>query len=333
MKVFFLTALSILFLASCSEYTQILKGDDYEKKFSFANDKFDNRHWSQSIALYEQVYQHAPKSSQGEVSYFRVGKAYFNAEDYYMAGYYFGAFFEKYPYSSNVEEAFFLKAICSVNNSPASSLDQQETELALNDVQQFIYLFPNSKRIDTCNQIMDKLRLKLEGKELDNIRLYAKTMNYRAAATSAETFLATYPASMHREEVNFIMIKNTYLLTTNSIEEKFVERIVKTVDLCRNFSMNYPQSEKLSEVSGYDKEMQLLLFQFIEKALSNAKEYVQTKEYLDAKSEDKEKKKIQINKTIETYRTFVALFPGSEYIQKLESQKIELQKLLDSTTN
>ncbi|MCE3296221.1 MAG: hypothetical protein K0R65_1935 [Crocinitomicaceae bacterium] len=243
-------------MTSCSEYNRVLKGDDYTRKFELANDKFDNKKWPQSIALYEQVYQRMPKSGEGELSYYRIGKAYYADEDYYMAGYYFGSFFDKFPYSTKTEEAFFLKALCSVKNSPSSSLDQQETELALNDVQQFIYLFPNSDRVDTCNQIMDKLREKLEKKEYDNIRLYAKTLNYKSAVVTAETFLVDYPTSGFREEVIYISIKNSYLLSKNSVEEKKKERIEKSIETYRNFVTQFPESKYRKELDDLHNELQ-----------------------------------------------------------------------------
>ncbi len=243
-------------MSSCSEYNKVLKADDYTRKFTLANDLYERGRWSQSIALYEQVYQRMPKSGEGELSYYRIGKAYYASEDYYMAGYYFGSFFDKFPYSTKTEETFFLKALCSVKNSPASSLDQQETELALNDVQQFIYLYPNSNRIDTCNQIMDKLREKLEKKEFDNIRLYAKTLNYKSAVVTSETFLTDYPTSKYKEEVYYISIKNAYLLAKNSVDEKKKERIEKTIETYRTFVSQFPESKYKKELENLHDDLQ-----------------------------------------------------------------------------
>jgi outer membrane protein assembly factor BamD (BamD/ComL family) len=71
-----------------------------------------------------------PKTGEGELSYFRIGKAYYEEEDYYMAGYYMGAFTQRFPFSAKAQEAMFLSAMCSVKNSPEESLDQTETEQA-----------------------------------------------------------------------------------------------------------------------------------------------------------------------------------------------------------
>lgn len=246
----------MVILTSCSGYTKVLKSDDYDKKFELANDLFDRGKWAQSITLYEQVYQRLPKTGQGEVSYFRIGKAYFEDGDYYSAAYYFGSFFDKYPHSTKVEEAFFLKAISAVKNSPNYTLDQGETEMALNDVQQFIYLFPNSNRLDTCNKLMDNLRFKLEKKDFESIKLYSKTMNYRSAVVAAETFLNTYPATKFREEVLYISIKNSFLLAKNSVDTKKKERIDKTIESYRTFVAQFPESQYSKELKDLHDEMQ-----------------------------------------------------------------------------
>lgn len=253
--MFYLTFISLT-LSACSSYTKISKSDDYEAKFKLANELYDKKKWTKCLNLYEQVYQRFPKSNQGEVSYYRIGKAYYVMGDYYMAGYHFGSFFDKYPYSTKTEEAFFLKMICSVKNSPEQSLDQQDTRVALNDIQQFIYLFPNSSKIDTCNIIMDNLRNKLEKKDYESIKLYAKTLNYRAAVVTSQTFLDEFPSSKHKEEVLFVKIKNSYLLTKNSIEDKKKERIEQFTESYRNFVSQFPTSEYLKELESYKKEIE-----------------------------------------------------------------------------
>ncbi|TNE54167.1 MAG: outer membrane protein assembly factor BamD [Bacteroidetes bacterium] len=263
----FAWGLGLLVIASaCSEYNQVMKSADYDRKFALANDLFEREKWLPSIALYEQVYQHAPKSGMGELAYFRLGKSYFAEEDYYMAAYYFGSFFERFPRSNKVEEAYFYRSLSSVNVSPGYSLDQQETQIALNELQQFIYLFPNSERIDTCNQLMDKLRWKLERKEFESVKLYSKTTRYRAAVVSAKKFIQEHPGSPFKEEVMYLQFKNAYLLAENSIEKKKKERIEETIETYRTFVSQFPESKHLREMTGMQDRMQDQL-----KSLSSAK--------------------------------------------------------------
>jgi outer membrane protein assembly factor BamD len=280
--VSFISSLLILFiLGSCSDYNKVVKGDDYNEKLRVANEYFEKgmqpkkRRFSdkpklnangeqklntnsllQSVTLYEQIYQRMPKTGEGELAYFRIGKAYYHAEDYYMAGYYMGSFTQRFPMSVKCQEALFLSAMCSVKNSPEFSLDQNETELAINDLQQFINRYPNSELVDSCNHIMDRLRFKLERKDYEAVKLYAKTEDYRAAVASAMSFLENHPRSSFREEVSFILVKNSYMLTKNSVDAKKRERIEQTIERCNTFVSEFPDSKYRESVVETQVEME-----------------------------------------------------------------------------
>jgi len=212
--------LMLLLSCACSVYNEVLKGDDYNTKFTLANQLYEDGDYDKCIVLYEQVFQHSPKSVEGELSYFSIAKSYYEDEDYYMAGYFFGSFTQRFPYSLRNEESFFLTALCSVNNSPKWSLDQTETYAAINAVQAFIEKYPNSPLVDSCNNIIDVLSYKLEYKDYNKVLLYSKTENYKAALSFADIFIGKYPLSIHDEEVQFEAIKNGYYLSINSIESK-----------------------------------------------------------------------------------------------------------------
>lgn len=250
---------AVLVFSSCSEYNKVLKSDDYGAKFKMANEYYDSIGTDnaklRSIALYEQIYQRFPKQGEGEVAYFRIGKAYYVSGDYYMGGYYLGQFVQRFPYSPRAEEAFFLSAMCSVQNSPEWSLDQMETEVAINNLQQFVDRYPNSVLIDSCNNIIDNLRFKLETKAFEGIKLYSRTENYRAAVTSAETFMVDYPMSVYKEDAFFMLIKNSYFLAKNSVEEKKKERINDTIERYSTFVAGFPNSDYHKTLSVYDEEM------------------------------------------------------------------------------
>ena len=236
-------------LFSCSDYRKIVKGDDYQLKFELSNKLYDKAEFDLCIILFEQVYQHSPKSPEGELSYFRLANSYFKNEDYNMAGYYFNNFVDRFPYSKKSEDAMFLVALCSVNNSPKYGLDQSETMIAINNVQQFVDVFPQSILVDSCNKIIDRLKFKLELKDFDAVKLYSKTENYRAAVTSCEIFMDKYINSRFTEEVNFLYVKNSVFLAKNSIESKKEERIEQSKERFLNFVKKYEKSIYFKELN------------------------------------------------------------------------------------
>lgn len=257
--LFFATLLLVLY--SCGGYNSVLKGDDYKKKFELANELYDGKKFDRCIALYEQVYQRSSKSGEGELAYYRLGKASYEIQDWYLASYYLGSFQNKFPYSSKVEETVFLAAMCAVENSPEPSLDQDETEFAIGDLQNFVLRFPNSELVDTCNLIMSKLRFKLETKDVLNIRLYSKTENFRAATVTSQEFLANYPKSQYREEISAIRVRNSYKLTLNSVEEKKEDRKNSSIAYINDFIAEFPNSDYLREFNAYKEELMKLVIE------------------------------------------------------------------------
>lgn len=251
-QIIFFTALALLTVfSSCSGYNKVIKSDNYDDKFKMANELFDSGQELRSVALYEQVYQRVPKTGQGEVSYFRIGKAYFINADYVMAEYYMGQFAQRFPTSVKAEEAMFLSAMCSVEKSPEYSLDQTETEIAVNNLQQFIDRYPNTELLDTCNTIIDKMRSKLTYKDYTIVKMYSKTEQFHAAVSSALIFIDDYPKSEYLEEISFILIKNSYLLSKNSIDTKKMERIEDTFERYRTFVVQFPESKYKNTLDGY----------------------------------------------------------------------------------
>jgi outer membrane protein assembly factor BamD len=250
---------AVILATSCSDYNRVLKSDDYGEKFEMANYLYDSVGTSgskvRSISLYEQIYQRSPKTGEGELAYFRIGKAYYVSGDYYMAGYYLGQFPQRFPFSPKAEESTFLSAMCSVNNSPDWSLDQLETDVAINNLQQFVNQYTNSTLIDSCNNIIDGLRFKLETKSYESVRLYSKTENYRAAESSALTFLEDYPMSEFKEEVHYLLVLNSYYLAKNSVEQKKKERIEQTIERYSTFVAAFPDSKYVRTLAAYDDAM------------------------------------------------------------------------------
>lgn len=256
MKYILLIGLALAFFA-CSDYNKVLKSDDYDRKFELANQYYENPAKSaqgKAIGLYEQVYQRFARSGKGELAYYRIGKAYYNTEDYYMGGYYLGNFPKRFPASVKCEEALFLSAMCAVNNSPEDILDQTETEVALNNLQQFIDRYPESKLVDSCNNIIDRLNFKLETKEFKSIELYDHTENYRSAVTTALDFIKNNPLSTYREKVHFYLVRNSFYLAKNSVESKKEDRINKTIERYQQFLKKFPDSKDLKELTTLAKK-------------------------------------------------------------------------------
>ncbi len=251
-----ITVFLALTISACTEYSKILKSSDNEKKKQAAIRYYEEEEWIKAVTLLEDIIPFYKLTKDGEKLYFIYCMCSYNLKDYYLAGYYFKRFVRQYPTSKNVEESLYLSAMCSVKNSPQYSLDQTETLNALDEIQIFIDLYPNSSRIDSCNQIMDRLDAKLELKQYEQSYLFYKTENYQAAVVAFQSTLQKYPNSPHKEDIGYYLVRSNYLLASNSVPTKKKERLNNTLKSYRKFVALFPESKKRNEVDQIKKKVE-----------------------------------------------------------------------------
>lgn len=250
MKKIISILLLTLLVISCSEFNKIAKSDNNELKKDAAISYYEEGEYLNAVMLLEDVLPFYKLSVEGEKLYYYYCKGNYELGDYYLASYYFRRFINLYPSSKYTEECQFLSAMCSVNNSPQYSLDQTETLNALDQLQIYIDMYPNSERMDTCNLIMDKLHFKLETKSFESAKLYYHTENYKAAVVAFESLIVKYPNTSYKEDVLHYTVLSKYELAINSIESKKLERLHNTLKSYRKFVEEYPESDKISGLNG-----------------------------------------------------------------------------------
>ena len=76
-----------------------------------------------------------------------------------------------------------MSALSNYQMSPNAKLDQTASIEALDKLQIFINTYPNSPRVEECNELMDEIRGKLEAKSFEQGKLYYDLKNYQSAMT------------------------------------------------------------------------------------------------------------------------------------------------------
>jgi outer membrane protein assembly factor BamD len=244
----FLVFIFLILFASCSKERKLQKSKDYNLIYQKALEYYAKKKYIKALPLLEEVIPIYKLTERGESVYYYYSYCHYHIKEYYTAAFYFKTFAKTYPNSKYAEECLYMSAICNVKTSPPNYLDQKETITAINELQMFLNKYPESSKKDTCNQIIDKLRSKLEKKAFQNAYQYYHMEQYRSASVALKAMLEEYPLTSYMEEALYLIVKSDYLYAANSIDSKKKERFEECIKSYLNFVGFFPKSKKLKEL-------------------------------------------------------------------------------------
>jgi outer membrane protein assembly factor BamD len=225
----------VVCISACTNYSKIVKGTDYSKKYELALQLYNKKDYNRAYPLLEELVSVYRGTVNAEDIYYYYAYCNYYMDDLISASYHFEQFVKTYPGSVKAEEIAFMNAYCYFLGSPNYTLDQTNSIKAIEEMQLFINQYPSSTRINECNDLIDKLRIKLENKSVDAGKLYYKTMDYKAAIITFKNTIKEFPNTIYKEELMFLTVKASFLLAENSIDSKKYERYKNTVDAYYSF--------------------------------------------------------------------------------------------------
>ena len=242
MKQFLSIFIIIASISSCSKYQKVLKSDDINYKYEQAVKYYKNAEFNKALPIFNELLPIFKGTNKAEEIAFYFAYTHYSTGDYLMASYLFNRFTINFPRSKHVEECKYMVAYCHYEEAPEFSLDATNTSLAIDKFQEFIDRYPNSDRVERCNQLMDELRLNLSRKAFANAKQYHTTENYRAAIIALDNVLIEYPDVENRQEIYFLILESSYFLAINSISAKKEKRLNMTIEYYNQFIDNFPES-------------------------------------------------------------------------------------------
>ena len=263
MRNLFLLGIVFLF-ASCSQYQKLLKSTDNDLKYEKAMEYYQAEDYTRAgTLLYEliSVYRGTEKSQEAHFAY---ANCLYGMKDYMLAAHYYKTFVQNYPMSNILEECQFMTAYCNYMLSLNPRLDQTETHTALEALQLFINLYPNSPRAAEAAYLMDELYDKLAFKSYLNAKLYFNLgvylgNNYKSAVIVARNTLDEYPDTQYREELSFLILEAKYIQAINSVLNLKDERLRDTIDEYYSFINEFPTSQYLRRANQFFERVSEIL--------------------------------------------------------------------------
>jgi outer membrane protein assembly factor BamD len=219
------TFLLVAFFCSCSEYQKAFKSEDPALKFTVAEKLYDAGKYQKAIRIFEQLSPLYKGKPQAEKMFYMYSQSLYKTEQFYLSGYQFDSFVALYPKSEKVEESSFLAAKSYSELSPTYSLDQSDTDKAVNKMQTFINNYTKSQYLPEANKIVKELTDKLEKKAFENARQYNTIADHKSAIKALGNFISDFPGTIFKEKALYYILDSSYKLAINSISSKTKERL------------------------------------------------------------------------------------------------------------
>ena len=243
MKKILCFILLVSFFCSCSEYQKALKSEDVGVKYEMASKLYDLGKFEKAIRIFEEIAPAYRGKPQAEKMFYMFAQSYYRTKQYYLAGYQFESFASSYPKSEKVEEASFLGAKSYSKLSPVYSLDQADTFKAINKLQEFIDVYPNSEFVTEANADLKILTDKIEKKVYENAKQYNTISDYKSAIVALDNFISDYPGTKYKEEALFFRLDSAYRLAINSVVSKMQDRLINAKVAYGNLIKNTENKE------------------------------------------------------------------------------------------
>ena len=270
-KYIAIALLSGAFLASCGEYSKVLKSTDYTNKYEAVKSYFGQGQYLKATTLLEELIPILKGTSDAEESLYMLAMAYYNQGDYISASHYFSNYYNTYPKGTFTELARYHSGKALYLDTPEARLDQSSTYKAIQELQMFMEYFPQSERTSEAQVMIFALQDKLVLKEYLSAKMYfdlgtytgnasmnadgqINGNNFLACITTAQNILKDYPYTSMREDVSILLLRAKYKLGVESVQEKIEERMRETIDEYYAFKNEFPESKYMKEVEKIYKD-------------------------------------------------------------------------------
>ncbi len=266
MKKLFYLLVFVMFLVSCSDYQKILRSEDLPSKYKMAETLYKEEKYKKALRIFEQIVPKYRGKPQAERVMYYFADTYYQLGDYYLSSYQFERFAKSYPRSDKKEEASFKSAKSYYNLSPRYSLDQEETNNAIEKLQAYINLYPDSEHLKEANDMVAELREKKERKAYEIAKQNHHREDYKVAIATFDNYLVDYPGSVFKEKVLYYKLESQYLLAIGSYESLVQERLKEAEKYYSNYKKYYKtEGEFLEKAEDIGEDITLRLEEFKKK--------------------------------------------------------------------
>ncbi len=246
-----------ILMLSCNSYQKMLNSKENAPKLKAAQKYYDNGEYRRANRLYEQIIPSYRGKPQAQRLIYFFANSHYQLRNYYLAAYQFESFVKSFPKSEKLDEANFMIAKCYYMLSPIYSLDQENTNEAMEKLQIFIDNYPKSNYISEANGYIRELQVKLEKKDFEISKQYYTIRDYKSAVSSLDNFISNFPGTPYRENALYYKFISQYEIAVNSVTNKKLTRLIGAKETYDAILRYYPETLFMKDISEKLEEIQL----------------------------------------------------------------------------
>ena len=181
------TLIVFTFLINCSTSSSKDKLSEQEEfsppeiLFTEAMLIFDNQQYELAGEKFKNIERIYPLSNEAIQSQIMQGFINYIILDYDTAIFQFSRIINKYPSLKNIDYVYYMKALCYYEQISHEALDGKFNDLALENLDQVIQRFPDSKYAKDSFQKKILVKSNIAAKHMSIARFYQKEKKYTAA--------------------------------------------------------------------------------------------------------------------------------------------------------
>ena len=235
-----------------------MKSADKDFILETANEYFAKKKWGKALSLYDRLPNLVAGTDDAPNVVYNSAYANYYQKNYRLAGHQFKNFSASYPDDARREEASYMAALCYYEGSLDYNLDQTNTDLAINELQDFINKYPNSERSKNINQLIEELMYKQEFKAYENAKQYFKMGLYKSSDIAFENILEDFPATKLRPKIYDYILKSKYELAVNSKFDLKKEEDEEILSTYRDLGIDVIETSTYSNIGIDELKLQLI---------------------------------------------------------------------------
>ena len=184
----------LMFLLNCSSNkervnTEITNQDPADIMYLDAMKMFNEKKLDEATIAFDEIERLYPLSNEAIQAQIMSGFIDYGKLKYDDAIYKFSRIINKFPSLKNIDYVYYMRALCYYEQITHESLDGKNNDLALENLDQLITRFPDSKYSKDARQKIILVNSNIAAKHMNIARFYQKKLKYTAALNRYKTVI------------------------------------------------------------------------------------------------------------------------------------------------